>query len=405
MRINNVLASPSFATWLEGDPMEVGSLLYAPDGRPRVTVLSIAHLSDSERMFFVTLLLNEVLAWVRSQPGTSSLRALLYMDEIFGVLPPDRKTPRRKGPMLTLLKQGPRVRDAASCSRRRTRSTSTTRASRTPAPGSLGACRPERDKMRVLEGLAGASAASGSSFEGERMQRTLSGLGRRVFLAHNVHEDAPLLFHTRWAMSYLRGPLTRSQIEMLMADRKRDRPGARADAAAQAAAGAGGVAAMPGASTAGAATVAAGAPAASAEARAAERPIVPGGVDERFLSPGESAGRPVIGYIYRPMLYARARLHFVSSPASLDEWSRGRGPGCCARDRVEPEWVCSDPAARELDLDAAPLGRSGVLRAAAAGAEGACLCRVASSPRRSSLPGAARHAVQVSRPEGGVAER
>ena len=104
MTLNNLLASPGFAPWLGGEPLDVGRLLYTPEGKPRVAILSIAHLGEAERMFFVTILLNEVVAWMRAQAGTSSLRALLYMDEIFGYMPPVKEPPSKK-PRLTLLKQ------------------------------------------------------------------------------------------------------------------------------------------------------------------------------------------------------------------------------------------------------------------------------------------------------------
>ena len=89
MKLNNLLASPGFAAWMEGEPLDIGGLLYTAAGKPRLSIVSIAHLSDAERMFFVTILLNEVLAWMRTQSGTSSLRAMLYMDEMFGYFPAD----------------------------------------------------------------------------------------------------------------------------------------------------------------------------------------------------------------------------------------------------------------------------------------------------------------------------
>ncbi len=103
MTLNNLLASPSFAAWLEGEPLDIQKLLYTPQGKPRLAVISIAHLSDQERMFFVTILLNEMVSWMRNQTGTSSLRALLYMDEVFGYFPPTANPPSKR-PMLTLLK-------------------------------------------------------------------------------------------------------------------------------------------------------------------------------------------------------------------------------------------------------------------------------------------------------------
>ena len=218
MTLNNLLASPSFASWMSGEPLDVKRLLYTPAGKPRLSIISIAHLSDAERMFFVTILLNEVLVWMRSQPGSSSLRALLYMDEIFGYFPPTANPPSKQ-PMLTLLKQA------------RAYGLGVVLATQNPVDldykglsntGTwfLGKLQTERDKARVLEGLEGASAASGAEFDRQAMEATLAGLGSRVFLMHNVHEDGPITFQTRWAMSYLRGPLTRSQIQTLMADRK-----------------------------------------------------------------------------------------------------------------------------------------------------------------------------------------
>ena len=218
MKLNNMLASPGFAGWLEGDALDVGSLLYTSEGKPRLSVLSIAHLSDNERMFFLTILLNEVLAWVRTQPGTSSLRAVLYMDEIFGYFPPTANPPS-KVPMLTLLKQA------------RAFGLGVVLATQNPVDldykglsnaGTwfLGRLQTQRDKDRVLEGLEGASTAAGHAFDRRKMDEVLSGLGSRVFVMNNVHDDQPIVFQTRWTLSYLRGPLTREQIQSLMAPRK-----------------------------------------------------------------------------------------------------------------------------------------------------------------------------------------
>ena len=218
MSINNLLASPGFAGWLEGEPLNIGRLLYTDQGKPRLSIISIAHLSDAERMFFVTILLNEVVAWMRSQSGTSSLRAILYMDEVFGYFPPTANPPS-KLPMLTLLKQA------------RAFGLGVVLATQNPVDldykglsnaGTwfLGRLQTERDKARVLEGLEGASAAAGRSFDRAGMEQTLAGLGRRVFLMNNVHDDEPAIFQTRWTLSYLRGPLTRQQIQSLMASRK-----------------------------------------------------------------------------------------------------------------------------------------------------------------------------------------
>ena len=212
MTLNNLLASPGFSAWLEGEPLDIGRLLWTPAGKPRVAIVSIAHLSDAERMFFVSLLLTQVLGWMRTQSGTTSLRALLYMDEIFGFFPPVANPPSKQ-PLLTLLKQA------------RAYGLGVVLATQNPVDldykglgntGTwlLGRLQTERDKQRVLEGLEGA--AGGARFDRAAMERTLAGLGNRVFLMHNVHEDAPVVFESRWAMSYLRGPLTRVQIKQLM---------------------------------------------------------------------------------------------------------------------------------------------------------------------------------------------
>ena len=210
MRLNGLLAAPGFAQWLEGAPLDPASLLYSPQGKPRVAVFSIAHLGDAERMFFVSLLLNQVVAWMRGQTGTTSLRAVLYMDEILGYFPPVANPPS-KAPLMTLLKQG------------RAFGLGVVLATQNPVDldykglantGTwfLGRLQTERDKARMLDGLEGAAAGSMDRAETDRL---LSALDKRVFLLHNVHEKAPVVFQTRWTLSYLRGPLSRDQIRSL----------------------------------------------------------------------------------------------------------------------------------------------------------------------------------------------
>jgi hypothetical protein len=210
MALNNLLASPGFEAWLAGDPLDIGKFLWTEAGKPRVSIFSIAHLNDSERMFFVSLLLNQTLSWIRTQPGTSSLRAILYMDEIFGYFPPVANPPSKQ-PLLTLLKQA------------RAFGLGVVLATQNPVDldykglantGTwfLGRLQTERDKDRVLEGLEGA----GSHFDRGEMDKMLAGLGKRVFLMNNVHEKQPVLFETRWTLSYLRGPLARPEIQRLM---------------------------------------------------------------------------------------------------------------------------------------------------------------------------------------------
>jgi Type IV secretion-system coupling protein DNA-binding domain len=214
MALNNLLASPSFASWMEGEPLDVQQFLYTQTGKPRLSIFSIAHLADAERMFFVSLLLNQVLGWMRAQSGTTSLRAILYMDEIFGYFPPVANPPS-KLPLLTLLKQA------------RAFGLGVVLATQNPVDldykglsnaGTwfIGRLQAERDKARMLEGLEGIAAGTGQKFDKQQMEQLIAGLDKRIFLMNNVHDDGPEVFETRWALSYLRGPLTRTQIKTLM---------------------------------------------------------------------------------------------------------------------------------------------------------------------------------------------
>src|ERR1051325_7039996 len=243
MSLNNLLASPSFATWMEGESLDIQQMLHTDSGKPRLAIFSISHLSDAERMFFVSMLLNHVLGWIRTQSGTTSLRAVLYMDEIFGYFPPVANPPS-KLPLLTLLKQG------------RAFGLGVVLATQNPVDldykglantGTwfIGRLQTERDKARVLEGLEGIAAGTGQKFDKQAMEQLLAGLDKRIFLLNNVHDDAPELFETRWALSYLRGPLTRAQIKLLMDPLKQTAASSPAASAAPVVAAAATVASAP----------------------------------------------------------------------------------------------------------------------------------------------------------------
>jgi hypothetical protein len=337
---NNVLASPGFAAWMEGEPLDVARLLWTPAGRPRLSILSIAHLSDPERMFFVTVLLNEVVAWMRTQTGASSLRALLYMDEVFGFFPPVANPPS-KLPMLTLFKQA------------RAFGLGVVVATQNPVDldykglsnaGTwfLGRLQTERDKARVLEGLEGASAAAGKAFDQARYDRLLAGLGNRVFLMNNVHEDLPVLFQTRWALSYLRGPLTRTQIQALMASRKEVKPVAepRAPAAPPAA-----VSGQPVTTDPTAATV-------------SDRPLLPLDIAEAFLAVRHA---PAAGseLVYRPSVLAIGRVHFVDAKLGLDHWEEVARLAPVRVEQADVSWEDAERLEdRQLSLEREPESRA-----------------------------------------------
>jgi hypothetical protein len=293
MSLNNLLAAPGFGAWMEGEPLDVDALLHTPEGKPRVAIVSIAHLSDAERMFFVSLLLNQVVGWMRTQSGTTSLRALLYMDEIFGFFPPVANPPS-KTPLLTLLKQARAFGVGVVLATQNPVDLDYKGLSNT-GTWLIGRLQTERDKARVLDGLEGAAGTAGQGFDRAWLERILSGLSTRVFLMNNVHEDHPVVFESRWVMSYLRGPLTRAQIKTLMDARRaaasapaaaapagaatrRPAPAAPVPAAPAAAPPTRGNAARP------AAPVAEPAPAEAASG-SGQRPLLPPDVPQHFAPP------------------------------------------------------------------------------------------------------------------------
>ncbi len=209
LRFNSVLAAPGFDVWLEGVPLDPGAMLYGSDGKPRVAIVSIAHLGDAERMLVVSLLFNALVEWTRRQRGTTSLRALIYMDEVFGYLPPVANPPS-KAPLLTLLKQA-RAYGVGIMLATQNPVDLDYKALSNTGTWFLGKLQTERDKARVLDGLDGVAGG----FDRATLDSTLSALGSRVFLMHNVHEHEPVVFETRWTLSYLRGPLGRDELRKL----------------------------------------------------------------------------------------------------------------------------------------------------------------------------------------------
>ena len=281
MSMNNLLAAPGFEAWMEGEPLSAARLLYTDTGKPRISVMSIAHLDDAERMFFVSMLLNELISWMRAQQGTTSLRAILYMDEIFGYMPPV-ENPASKKLLLTLLKQA-RAYGVGLVLATQNPVDLDYRGLSNTGTWFLGRLQTERDKARVMEGLEGASDAG--KFDRQKMEQTLAGLGKRRFLLHNVHEDAPVVFNTRWAMSYLAGPLTRDQIKKLSADAKAQLPE----------------------------TAAAAATAKAGVDTALEEPLLPPSIDQYYVSAQGD------GIVYFPRLVAVADIAFTNARYRVDD--------------------------------------------------------------------------------------
>jgi hypothetical protein len=290
MRFNAVLAAPGFEQWFEGEALDPARLLYTADGRPRVAVFSIAHLGDAERMFFVSLLLNHVVGWMRGLTGTSSLRAIVYMDEIAGYFPPVANPPS-KAPLLTLLKQG------------RAFGLGVVLTTQNPVDldykglsniGTwfLGRLQTERDKSRMLDGLEGSTAGS---MDRDKVDRILSALGKRVFLLHNVHDDGLVTFQTRWTMSYLRGPLSRDQIRVLMGNRAKNEP---PDPQAHG----------PGAAPAPKRPSAAG-------DVSDQVPVLPPGIQQFFIPAAAGSSKPAV---YSPIVLGAARLGVSDAKLGVD---------------------------------------------------------------------------------------
>ncbi|WP_035065198.1 ATP-binding protein [Nitratidesulfovibrio termitidis] len=288
MRLNNIIASPSFAAWTQGRPLDIQRILYDEEGRPQTAIFSIAHLSDAERMFFVTMLLNHVIAWMRRQQGTPSLKAILYMDEIFGYFPPIANPPSKR-PMLVLLKQARAFGLGVVLS--------------TQNPVDLdykglanigtwfvGRLQTTQDQERVAGGIAGASDGK---LELTQVKGLLARLKGRQFLLTSAHQEEPLLFETRWTMSYLKGPIAGEDIKRLALETRVTPDDVDA--------------AVP--------VVASTAPSWRADDAGGAPPFVANAIEQRYYLPPMASAAPV----FEPWLSARATLRFHDSGRNIDE--------------------------------------------------------------------------------------
>ena len=338
LQLNGILAAPGFDQWFDGEPLDPAALLRTADGKPRVSIFSIAHLGDAERMFFVSLLLNQIVGWMRAQTGTSSLRAIVYMDEIAGYFPPVANPPSKQ-PLMTLLKQA------------RAFGIGVVLTTQNPVDldykglsniGTwfVGRLQTQRDKDRLLDGLEGAAAGSLNRADADRI---LSALAKRVFLLHNVHEPKPIIFQTRWTMSYLRGPVSRDQITQLMGPQVRGSVGPKVPSPAD--------------NRAAAAAVKSG---------GGSRPVVPPGIDQYFI-PDAAAGRAdAAPPLYTPMILGAARVGFTDAKLGMDEsrdvlYAVPVGDGAVAVDwqnaqrlDVSPNDLRREPASADATFEGLP---------------------------------------------------
>ena len=311
--LNNFLASPSFQVWQQGQPLDIGALLYTADGGPRHAIFYLAHLSENERMFFVTLLFAAVESWMRGQRGTGNLRAILYFDEIMGYLPPassPNPNPPSKVVLLRLLKQA-RAFGVGLVIATQNPLDLDYKALSNAGTWMIGRLQTSLDKQRLMDGL---SSASGST-DIRTIDNLISGLGKRVFMLHSVYRSAPVLFNTRWAMNYLAGPMTRDQL-----------------AAANALVGV--YAHGSGAKTAPAKSAQKPDPAVrEGSGLSSSRPAIPGDIPEYFypnnLGISEAAANANLsgvvtagGLAYRPGIMAQAEVRYISRQYNLEQISK-----------------------------------------------------------------------------------
>ncbi len=351
MLLNNFLAAPAFESWLQGQPLDIGSFLYSPDGKPRHSIFYLAHLADEERMFFITLLYSAIETWMRTQSGTTNLRALVYFDEIVGYLPPIASPPskpiilrmlkqaRAFGVGLVLATQNPIDLDYKALSNTGT--------------WIIGKLQTDQDKQRLLDGLDSVAGGLDRAY----FDKTISALGKRVFVLHNVHAKAPVVFTTRWAMNYLPGPITRNKLDGL-----NRMVGAEAVLASAAAAG----------------TASASAGVSAAEVKGGARADQPGrSVEPRLSSKvgvhylplnrnlsealreastqlGGTASNPL--YHYQPVLIGQATVYFANRTYNLDTQTKicVQIPKLEGRGLVRWEDYLSEPVDSSA-LDSAPL--------------------------------------------------
>ena len=329
MMLNNILAAPTFQAWIEGEPLAVERLLWTEDGRPRHTIFYIAHLSDSERMFFVTLLYAAIETWMRSQRGSMRLRALVYFDEIAGYLPPVANPPSKKL-ILRLLKQA-RAFGVGLVLATQNPADIDYKALSNAGTWFIGKLATEQDKDRLLEGLTSA----GSVFNHRQYDDLISRLDKRVFLLRNVHDSRPQPFHTRWAMNYLAGPLTRAQIGALneLAGEQGSKQAEEQRSRGVEEQGSRGTEMNVEERRVNSEVVT------SRLAPLTSRPSLPRGVEEYFLPFNRPSPNEAYEIVYYPVLLAQADVHFGNQKYGLDYETQRTVLVMTVNEYGRPEWA------------------------------------------------------------------
>ena len=374
VQLNALLASPSFAPWMRGVPLDMQRMLYDDDDRPRAAILYLAHLSEPERQFIVTLVMSRMVGWMRTQPGTSDLRALIYMDEVAGFAPPTAMPPSKK-PILTILKQA-RAHGVGMVLSTQNPVDLDYKAMSNAGTWMVGRLQTERDKARVLEGMRSAAG----SVDVNALDMMIGGLGKRQFLLHTARGGAPRRFTTRWAMSFLRGPLTRIEVERLM----QDDPDRLASVPGAGSAG-GGVATVADAAAAGGAATAGGAAAARGAAAGGAgagrgvmvTPAVASGVPVRYLDAAApwaaELGVQAGSSYFEAAIAARVHLRYDDTAAGVDHTETyecvlfpltdpARPEDASAVDYDERDLRTTSPAGARYGVPDAPIDRAAYFR-------------------------------------------
>ncbi len=338
LRLNGLVASPSFGAWISGTPLDMERMLKAPDGRPAAAIVYLAHLSEEERQFAVTLVLGRLVTWMRAQAGTSDLRALVYMDEVFGYAPPTANPPAKK-PILTLLKQA-RAFGVGMVLATQNPVDLDYKALSNAGTWCIGRLQTERDRARLIDGLGAASGAT----DLDRLDAQIGALAKRQFVLQTAGGPGPRLFASRWAMSYLRGPLTRAQLQILTAQDPARHSGPADPAAVTARSGAD-ADGLPGAASLAQAPAAAG----LAEDESPVAPRVAAGIPVRYLRPDAPwAAQVGAGSAPRRLqaaLAARVHLRFDDSRAGIDHREEWEAILCPLGEALDPS------AAVQVDYD------------------------------------------------------
>jgi hypothetical protein len=217
--LNALIASPTFASWRRGAPLDVGSWLERDDDRVPITIVSVAHLEDEERQLVLGLVLEQALAWVRGLPGTSDLRAMILFDEVFGFLPPHPSNPPTKRPLLALLKQA-RAFGVGCVLATQNPIDLDYKALSNAGVWFVGRLQTDADRARVVEGLVGSEAGGGgAALDAQDLAAIIKALPPRTFFVRDVHAGrGSTILETRWTLSWLRGPMTRREIRRLATD-------------------------------------------------------------------------------------------------------------------------------------------------------------------------------------------